>query len=75
MEVARIVPFLDLGYMFSVIYDNYERDLKKELWLCHKNMDLSMTEIEQMPTKDRKRYILEHNKQIEVEKRKFKKKK
>lgn len=60
--------------MFSLIYNNYERDLKKELWLCHKNMDLSISEIEKMPIRDRKYYIREHNKQVENEKQKFNKK-
>ena len=57
--------------MFSLIYDNYERDLKKELWLCHKNMDLSMSELERMTTRDRKYFIREHNKAVEEEKRRL----
>lgn len=61
--------------MFLLIYKNYEKDLKKELWLCHKYMGLSMSEIERMPTRDRKYFILEHNKQIEQEKNKFNSKK
>ena len=60
--------------MFSLIYNNYERDLKKELWLCHKNMGLSMTEIERMAIRDRKYFIREHNKQIEQEKQRLNKK-
>ena len=71
MEVALLPPFLSSEMMFSLIYDNYERDLKKELWLCHKNMDLSMSEIEKMPTRDRKYFIREHNKAVEEEKRRF----
>ena len=39
--------------MFSLIYDNYEKDLKREIWLCHKNMNLSISEIENMPIRDR----------------------
>lgn len=75
MEEARLIPFLNSEMMFSLIYNNYERDLKKELWLCHKNMELSISEIERMPIRDRKYYIREHNKQVENEKQKFNKKK
>ena len=53
--------------MFSVIYDNYEKNLKQELWLCHKNMNLTMDEIYQMTIRDRKFYIQTHNKAIERE--------
>lgn len=74
MEEAHSTPFLNSEMMFSLIYDNYERDLKKELWLCHKNMDLSMSEIEKMPIRDRKYFIREHNKFVELEKQKFNKK-
>ena len=71
MEVALLPPFLSSEMMFSLIYDNYERDLKKELWLCHKNMDLSMSELEKMPTRERKYFIRKHNKAVEEEKRRF----
>ena len=74
MEEALLLPFLNSEMMFSLIYKDYEKDLKKELWLCHKHMGLSMSEIEKMPTRDRKYFILEHNKQIEIEKQQFKKK-
>ena len=50
--------------MFSVIYDNYEKNLKQELWLCHKNMNLTMDEIYQMTIRDRKFFIQTHNKAI-----------
>lgn len=72
MEEALSTPFLDSTILFSLIYDNYEKDLKKELWLCHKNMDLSMEEIERMPIQDRKYFISLHNKQVEKEKEQFK---
>jgi len=55
------------------MYKNYERDLKTEIWLCHKNMNLSFTEIYNMPIQDRKFYILMHNREIEKEKLRFKK--
>ena len=53
--------------MFSVIYDNYAKNLTQELWLCHKNMNLTMDEIYQMTIRDRKFYIQTHNKAIEKE--------
>ena len=53
--------------MFSVIYDNYEKNLKQELWMCHKNMNLTMDEIYQMTIRDRKFFIQTHNKAIERE--------
>ena len=53
--------------MFSVIYDNYEKNLKQELWMCHKNKKLTMEEIYQMTIRDRKFYIQTHNKAIEKE--------
>lgn len=53
--------------MFSVIYDNYEKNLKQELWACHKNMGLTMEEIYEMTIRDRKFYIQTHNKSVEKE--------
>lgn len=53
--------------MFSVIYDDYEKNLKQELWMCHKNMDLTMEEIYQMTIRDRKFFIHTHNKAVEKE--------
>lgn len=53
--------------MFSAIYDNYEKNLKQELWMCHKHMNLTMEEIYNMTIRDRKFYILTHNKLVEKE--------
>jgi hypothetical protein len=58
---------LESTIMFSVIYDNYEKNLKQELWMCHKNMDLTMDEIYEMTIRDRKFYIQTHNKAVERE--------
>lgn len=53
--------------MFSVIYKDYETNLKKELWMCHKYMELPMNEIYEMTIRDRKFYIRTHNKAVEKE--------
>ncbi|MCD8207165.1 MAG: hypothetical protein LUD72_04420 [Bacteroidales bacterium] len=51
--------------------EDYARSLKRELFLCHKNMGFSITEIENMPIADRKAYISLHNKSVEEEKQKY----
>jgi hypothetical protein len=55
------------------MYPNYERDLKKELYLCHKNMGISMTELMNMPISDRKYYIKLHNRSVEEERARLQK--
>lgn len=72
MEEALLPPFLDSTIMFSVIYDDYEKNLLSELWSCHKYMNLSMTEIYDMPTYRRKFFIAEHNRLTEKEAEQFK---
>ena len=67
MEVARSIPFLESMILFSIT-SNFEKQLKQELWLCHKNMDLSMEELNNMTVADRRNYIAIHNKQVEKEK-------
>lgn len=42
--------------------------------MCHKNMKLSMSEIYVMPRRDRKFYILTHNKEVDRENEALKKK-
>lgn len=70
MEVAHLIPFLGSTILFSLT-SNYEKNLKHELWLCHKYMDLTMEEIYNMTVIDRKNYIQIHNKQVEKEKEKL----
>lgn len=67
MEEALLLPFLGSTILFSLT-SNFEKNLKTELWLCHKHMDLSMEDLYNMPVNDRKRYILIHNNQVEKEK-------
>lgn len=74
MEVALSLPFLDSTILFSSRTD-FDRNLKKELWLCHEHMNLSMNDIYNMPVADRKSYIAIHNREIEKQKEKLKVKK
>ena len=67
MEEALLLPFLGSTILFSLTSD-FEKNLKHELWLCHKHMNLSMEELYNMPVSDRKNYILIHNKDVEKEK-------
>ena len=67
MEEALSPPFLDSKIMFSLTSD-FEKNLKHELWLCHKHMNLTMEELYNMSVGDRKTYIIIHNKQVEKEK-------
>lgn len=67
MEVARLIPFLESAILFSLT-SNFDKNLKYELWLCHKNMEISMEDIYNMTVADRKSYINIHNKQVEKEK-------
>lgn len=65
MEVAHLKHFLESTTLFSVMYDNYEKHLKEEIWCCHKNMGLSLNEIYNLPIQDRKMFIYLHNKEVE----------
>ena len=67
MEEALLSPFLGSTILFSLT-SNFEKNLKYELWLCHKHMNLSMEELYNMPVSDRKNYIIIHNKDVEKEK-------
>lgn len=71
MEVARLIRFLDSTILFSLT-TKFEKNLKNEIWLCHKNMNLSMDEILNMSVADRKTYISIHNRLVEKEKEQLK---
>ena len=43
--------------------------------MCHKNVKLSMDELYVMPRRDRKFYILTHNKEVDKEKDAMKRRK
>ena len=69
MEEALLPPFLESTILFSLMSNsNFEKNLKRELWLCHKHMNLSMEELYNMTVSDRKNYIIIHNKDVEKEK-------
>ena len=70
-EVALSTRFLGSTILFSSTL-KFEKQLKNELWLCHKNMDLSMDDIMKMTVADRKTYISIHNKMVEKEKEQLK---
>ena len=72
MEVAHLTPFLESMILFSLT-SNFEKNFKTELWLCHKNMELSMEDLYNMTVADRKSYIMIHNKQVEKEKERLEK--
>ena len=67
MEEALLSPFLGSTILFSLT-SSFEKNLKNELWLCHKHMNLLMEELYKMSVSDRKSYIIIHNKQVEKEK-------
>lgn len=69
MEVAPMKPFLNSMNLFSLMYDGYEKDLKEEIWSCHKYMKLSMEEVMRLPRHERKAYIKIHNKLVDEENR------
>ena len=76
-EEALSIRFLGSMILFSST-SKFEKSLKEEIWLCHKNMDLSMDDIYKMTVADRKTFIAIHNKEVEKEnnrlKAKYKKK-
>lgn len=71
MEEARSLRFFNSQILFSLIYDEYEKNLKREIWLCHKHMSLSLTELDNMPIQDRKYFVSLHNKGVEEEKAQY----
>ena len=74
MEAALLVHFLDSTIPFS-LHTNFEKNIKKEIWLCHEHMNLSMDDIYKMPVADRKSFIAIHNREIDKQKEKLKIKK
>lgn len=50
---------------------NFEKNLKEELYGCHKNMGFSMSELLNMPIFERHTFIKVHNKITEEEKKRI----
>ena len=59
--MALLIHFLKSTLLFSSVSPNYERNLKEEIWGCHKYIGFSLDEIMNMPIRDRKAYIQKHN--------------
>lgn len=54
---------------FSILPNEYERQLKEEIWGCFKYIGLPMETIMSLPIQDRKFYIIKHNEAMEMENR------
>jgi hypothetical protein len=61
--------------MFSGISPDYERQLKEELFGCFKYIKIPLAELEKMPIRDRKFYILKHNEAAEAERKEYEERK
>lgn len=53
--------------LFSGISPEYERVLKDEIWSCIQFMGMKHETVMDMPTRDRKYFIMKHNKYVEEE--------
>ena len=67
MEEALLIPFLESKILF-LLTTEFENLLKKEIWLCHKNMNLTLDELYNMTVMDRRTFIAIHNREVEKEK-------
>ena len=59
--------FLSGTIMFSSVSPDYEANLKEELFGCFKYVGIPFDVLDRMPTRDRKYYIMRHNKAVEEE--------
>lgn len=64
-------PFYQSEKLFSLLYDGYEKNLNFELYSVHKNLNISMAELYDMPVYVRRNYIQVHNELIQKEKNKM----
>ena len=46
---------------FSILPNEFEKNLKDEIWGCFKYIGIPMETIMNMPIQDRKYYIMKHN--------------
>ena len=56
---------------FSILPNEYERQLKEEIWGCFKYIGIPMETIMSMPIQDRKFYIIKHNEAMQMEEKRF----
>ena len=63
--MARLRHFLNGTILFSSISPNYEQTLKEELFGCFKYIGIPFDQLNKMPTRDRKYYIMKHNNEME----------
>lgn len=59
-------PFLTGTILFSLIYPNYEENLKQELFECHMYIKIPLDVLDKMPIRDRKYYIYKYNEYMEA---------
>ena len=57
---------------FSILPNEYERQLKEEIWGCFKYIGIPMETIMAMPIQDRKFYIIKHNEAMQMEEKRLK---
>lgn len=57
---------------FSILPNEYERQLKEEIWGCFKYIGIPMDTIMSMPIQDRKFYIIKHNEAMQMEEKRLK---
>lgn len=65
--MAHSRHFLNGTILFSLISPDYERLLKEELFGCFKYIKIPFSELNRMPIRDRKYYIMRHNESVEAE--------
>lgn len=71
--MVLLKPFLSGATLFSGVLPEYESQLKEELYGCFKFIGIPLDVLYKMPVRDRKYFILRHNKYIEEENSKLNK--
>jgi hypothetical protein len=56
---------------FSISPEDYERNLKDEIWGCFKYIGIPLDTVMNMPIQDRKYFIMRHNAEQEEMKRRI----
>lgn len=63
--MAQLIHFLIGKTLFSSMSPDAEINLKEELYACFKFIGISLEELNRMPVRDRKFYIVKHNEYTE----------